>query len=551
MNKSSKHVLRLAAILIIAVALTSSIFIFASMSANVQSEGELEPIVWTDKMDYLPGETVIVSGSGFEPNGDYDLPVIRPDGTMVIGDGSFTPGWDTVKADVNGDLIYHYQLDGIAGTYEVRAYDSPWQGDLTQAPITSTTFTDKQASASISQFENGAASAPSSNWITGNLNKNNAHYIEGHSVPYRCVMDDLPTNGTVITLQLGFDIKHSDAHAIDFLTNYTRMDNPSHMDAFGHAAETPNPLDGVTGVSTTISYFTIPAPTSISSPVPGQPTQSYNDIVSVEGIEAVQMVLFGGTITAIEYGPQADLTAAQDEQLINVTFTVDSNNAVLAWGGHIASRSDWGYDVDGDPLSAGGIKGAPYHMRLKDWNLGNLGNQDLSLSAAAAYAPSYDPVLLTTKIGPSSAMIGETIVYDVTVQHDSSSDGSAVFNVTVVDSLIGSIVAMVDIDPADGYNDGDTNKDNALNETEIWLYTVTYTVQIGDPDPLINTVNATGNDTFGDEVWDEDSESVDILRTDISITKEGPASALVGETVTYYINVTNDGEVDLYFTSFE
>ena len=53
-----------------------------------------------------------------------------------------TPGWDSATADSTGTFVYHYKLDGIQGTYEIRAYDTPWTGDRSDAPIVSKTFTD-------------------------------------------------------------------------------------------------------------------------------------------------------------------------------------------------------------------------------------------------------------------------------------------------------------------------------------------------------------------------------------------------------------------------
>ena len=83
-----------------------------------------------------------VLGGGFAPNTLYDIPVVRPDGSIVKGDGSFTCGWDTVQSDGSGAFIYLYQLDGIVGTYEVRVYPSPWDGNLAESPIATVTFTD-------------------------------------------------------------------------------------------------------------------------------------------------------------------------------------------------------------------------------------------------------------------------------------------------------------------------------------------------------------------------------------------------------------------------
>ena len=100
------------------------------------------PVIQTDKTDYSPSETVIITGSNFVPVQLYAIPVIRPDGTIVTGDGSFTQGWDNITADENGAFTYNYMLDGITGTYEARVYPSTWTGDLEEIPLAATTFTD-------------------------------------------------------------------------------------------------------------------------------------------------------------------------------------------------------------------------------------------------------------------------------------------------------------------------------------------------------------------------------------------------------------------------
>jgi hypothetical protein len=146
-----------------------------------------------------------------------------------------------------------------------------------------------------------------------------------------------------------------------------------------------------TGVSAAVfDTFPIPAPSSTGSPVAGQPTASFNALPAGERV----MTLFGGDITAMAYVSQGSLTAAQAETRISVTFTVTSPNAVLAWGGHIGSREDWGF-VGGVPRSAGGISGSPYHMRTISWNLTNLGNTDRSMSAQAVIAPPAVTVVKT------------------------------------------------------------------------------------------------------------------------------------------------------------
>ena len=55
---------------------------------------------------------------------------------------------------------------------------------------------------------------------------------------------------------------------------------------------------------------------------------------------------------------------------------------MLAWGGHIATRQDWG-----QLNAATAISGSPYHTRLISLD-GSGGNQDRSLSSEAVIFPA-------------------------------------------------------------------------------------------------------------------------------------------------------------------
>ncbi|MBK6933340.1 MAG: hypothetical protein IPH12_21715 [Saprospirales bacterium] len=232
----------------------------------------------------------------------------------------------------------------------------------------------------LQQYHNGPFSAPvntGTNWVADNAGLQNAHYSEGWSIPYRCVMTGLPAN-TMVTLTIGYDVKNTGRHAIDYLTHYHRLE--PHNFCTHNLAEDVLPTAGVSGITGPPTSFPVPEPSSGTSPVPGEPGASFNTIPAGER----QMVLFGATLTGVTYNAQGDLTAGQSETTIDVSFhTEDGGTVVLAWGGHIASRLDWGVTNNGFPLSAGGLNGAPYHMRLKNWTLGAAGLQDRSLSGLA------------------------------------------------------------------------------------------------------------------------------------------------------------------------
>jgi Domain of unknown function (DUF5979) len=91
----------------------------------------------TDEADYAPGETVHMTGRGYAPSCLVKVKVIRPDGSVVKGDGSFTPGVDQVRTTARGRLAYDYVLNGIEGTYRVRVLGAG------NAVLATTTFTDQ------------------------------------------------------------------------------------------------------------------------------------------------------------------------------------------------------------------------------------------------------------------------------------------------------------------------------------------------------------------------------------------------------------------------
>jgi hypothetical protein len=79
-------------------------------------------VIWTDKSDYSPEETVLISGSGFNPFSTVNIQVTRPDGVDVCP-SEWRCG-ELPITDENGSFFnYQYILDGIEGTYIVDAND--------------------------------------------------------------------------------------------------------------------------------------------------------------------------------------------------------------------------------------------------------------------------------------------------------------------------------------------------------------------------------------------------------------------------------------------
>src|SRR5262245_4410336 len=167
-------------------------------------------------------------------------------------------------------------------------------------------------SASIEQVRNGkatAATTPTPAWGTGNAGSSNSHYLESHSTCYRAVMTDLPTNGTVIELIVGYDVKRSGSYALDYLTHYQRL--LPHVTFAHRDPEVFNPLDGVTGVGPTVTTAPIPITTrnrlidpdgAESEPAALQPSTNMAALPTGERV----MTLFGGNLIDVTYVTEAD-----------------------------------------------------------------------------------------------------------------------------------------------------------------------------------------------------------------------------------------------------
>ena len=339
----------------------------------------------------MPGGIVDVHGTGFEANTTYAMPVMRPDTSIVIVDPWThfgTPGFQYTTSDAAGNLNYNYQLDGIFGTYESRAYSADWLLDpandgsnagWSESPLASVTFTDANPSANIDQCGNGPLASPTgcdpATWQNGNLNEQQSHYFEGDSVPYRLRFSDLSV-GPAHTVVIAWDTTQSSKHAIDYLTS------------FGRTVTTADPCAGVAGCSGPPSTAPIPSDPNLSAANGFTGSQIGGDFSIYGGTIAGP-----GSISAYELrkdnkcftspsGIIPNFAAdANTITCVKVTFTALNDHPVLAWGGHIGARANWGLNN-----SAVAISGSPFHMRLIDLD-GSGGNQDKSLAAAAVIFP--------------------------------------------------------------------------------------------------------------------------------------------------------------------
>ena len=316
----------------------------------------------------------------------------------------------------------------------------------------------KPPSANLDQVRNGGVgcdlTVPNScndpaDWVNGNAGASNAHYQEGQSIPYRLVIRDLPVGNHAVVIE--WDVKHSSANAIDFITHYQRI-----SESVQPCGPSNHPEDIVPGCNpASFTTFDIPAPTGVNSPVAGQPENSFNALPVAQR----RMTMYNGTINSMVYtNPQGDLSLAQSSTQITVNFTNTNSTIVMAWGGHIARAVDWGAGN-----SASGISGSPYHTRLISLD-GAGGNQDRSLSAAAVQPPA------------GCSLTNDNIdVCDLptTTTHalSGTADASQTYSFSIVNSGgSNAVISSSDTDPSDGTISANVTTSGAGS------YTITLTV---------------------------------------------------------------------------
>lgn len=350
--------------LITLVALSVGVFILAGTlktSAHKADLTNLDTEPFISVSNSISKTDISIKGAGFEPYEVINFQVVRDgdSGALIAAE------WVGV-ADTKGSLNESWQAEADA-QYIIRAVSD------SKKTAEAGFDTNLAPGSDIDQCKNGGIGDPAvpcsgANWVNGNLNSNQAHYLEGQSVPYRMKLSDL-TVGNSYTVTIGYDTTQGGKHALDYLTSYDRTETV----AMGN-----DPCSSVAGCALgdpDNSTFAIPLDPNVSS-------------AGVTQIGGQSFTLFNGTITAVSGYTLNGSYAGNSDTTIAVTFTAAAANPVLAWGGHIATRADWGANN-----SAIAISGSPYHMRQDSCSFG-CGSQDRALTSAAVIFPGSITVIL-------------------------------------------------------------------------------------------------------------------------------------------------------------
>jgi hypothetical protein len=212
---------------------------------------------------------------------------------------------------------------------------------------------------------NAPLACTGSQWQNGNLNSINSQWVEGQAVPYRLTLTG-QTVGVPATYRLQWDTTISGKHAIDYLMSFD-------------ASATGDPCSGIaTCVTSSVQTFDIPEDFRAKAGQDGI-VGTADDIVQKPGVFSV----YGGVMTSVSNYMLSGTYAGSSSTAIDVTIIPQQATVVIAWGGHIATRMDWG-----TANSAINLTGSPYHMRSLTG-----GNQDRSLSLDAIIFPGKITVI--------------------------------------------------------------------------------------------------------------------------------------------------------------
>lgn len=148
---------------------------------------------------------------------------------------------------------------------------------------------------------------------------------------------------------------------------------------------------------------------------------------------------------------------------------------------------------------------------------------------STVFAPS--PALDIVKSGPITAQVGSSIVFTFTVTNVGN---TPLDNVDIADNVASPLIRI-----------DDGNGDNLLDLGETWIYTASYAVPLSSPDLLTNTAVVTATYLSTTVIASDTHVTlIDGFDPVLNLIKAGPATASVGETVSFTFTLSHDSTSD-------
>jgi hypothetical protein len=400
--------------------------IFATFLASQAFAADFQkgPRIVTEKASYLASESVRINGEDFEgyERVRFAVGIETKEGTsgLVLGQ------WD-VYADGKGRVATTWDLPSDGGSYVVTA-----TGDVSGMTAKTTINSLLAESVKLAQCANSNANpqnldCPSSGpagWVTGLVGSSKALYFEGDFIAYRNVMEGL-TPGDSYKWTVKYDVTKASLNAIDYLGTYNATISNANPCADGNNANGFCTQGGPT------STFPIPVDSKVTNGR-DQVNGTSDDITQIPGF----MSAWNGTITGVSQPVYSGPFPVGDESAtVDITFTAGSSTVVLAWGGHISTRSDWG-----EPFGSVNITGAPYHTAnggLMNITAGTSccgGSQDLQLQDSVVISTAKITIIKVAA-PESSYAFGFTATNLNTSSFSLTDDGTGTADTKVFDGI--------------------------------------------------------------------------------------------------------------------
>ena len=604
-SSPKRKIVNIVSVLVVLVMVSTALF-------TVVASAETDPVIWTSRDEYAPGETVYIYGDGFVKWSPVEIELYHPD----LGTKTFTE---------TPDLYGRFVFDGYVAEW-VSTPDIPVNVTATQALetgdiVATTQFWDPAA------YIEGYTLKPAQRWTHGDVKG----YNEGDSIPMSVVLSKMHLGyADLVTIELSVDFIDVNSptkpiHAIDYLTQswtdppmapfniLSNSSQPFWVDpedgAITHQAREGNQVaeggNQVLQVWTFTLDFADDADTAIvlfgahlavsdlsvdylgASYYPG--SAAHVNLTSIdpgvdEGNREVPIML-GEVLTP----PDMELTKSCDPTVVvqgdEITFTLSWTNTGQATAGCVQLHDDLPYVVDIDaasflywtskvPTKTQPLPGPTIVGSTFDWYIGfwpGTGADDINepLIGYLQFTATVDTDVPGCYYNWANLTYSDDHGgwYDIEVAWckfciiaepsiDVEKSGPLYAHVGDEITYTYTVTNTGDVDlTTDVVDDvlGVIADDLFLAAGASEELTDTYTITGLEADPLPNTATATGTDEYGRTATDTASWKVDILHPDIEVYKSADRScAKVGEEIEYYISVENPSlDTDLFEVEVE
>lgn len=154
------------------------------------------------------------------------------------------------------------------------------------------------------------------------------------------------------------------------------------------------------------------------------------------------------------------------------------------------------------------------------------------LSATSSWSINlFQPQVKIEKSGDALSKIGDSVTYHFKITNLSSADSPNLMLDSISDSILGLLTAPSECD------------DLASNAS--CAFDVPWTVAVGSPDPVVNTVEVHYHPVnFPNDIVATDSHELNLFQPSVTLTKSGPAYSKASDTATYNITINNTSSGD-------